>query len=70
MFLGLPFNGTTSDGTAYTKVYIKSTVKMKKMMLDYTWVSMLGEIGGYSGLLLGISVVNIADSIFSKIFKR
>ena len=57
---------------AYMKLYVKSTVKMKKTVLDYTWVSMLAEIGGYTGLLLGISVVNVTnylDKLFFKFFR-
>ncbi len=42
---------------------MKSTVKMKKTVLDYTWVSMLAEIGGYTGLLLGVSVVNVTSYV-------
>ena len=63
VFLGLPFDGEEDADTAYIKLYVKSTVKMKKTVLDYTWVSMLAEIGGYTGLLLGISVVNITSYV-------
>lgn len=71
VFLGLPFGGEEDPDTSYIKMYIKSTVKVKKTVLDYTWLSMLAEIGGYTGLLLGISVVNITnvvDKVVSKCF--
>lgn len=59
----MPFPGPGTDGEAYIKMYIKSTVKYKKTMLDYTWLSMLAEIGGYTGLLLGVSVVNVTGVV-------
>ena len=61
--LGLPFVGKQDDGIAYLKMYMLSTVKVKKTVLDYTWLSMLAEIGGYTGLLLGVSVVNVTGVI-------
>lgn len=69
VFLGLPFGGITDPDEAYIKLYIKSTIKVKKTVLDYTWISMLAEIGGYTGLLLGISVVNVA-SYLDRLFLR
>jgi len=45
------------------QVYVKSTVRMKRTVLDYTWVTMLAEIGGYTGLLLGVSVVNVTSYV-------
>jgi len=43
----------------YLKVYLKSTVKVKKMVLNYPFLSMAAEVGGYSGLLLGISLLDV-----------
>ena len=61
--MGLPFNGTGDSSRAYIKMYMKSTVKFKKIVYDYTVLSMLAEIGGYTGLLLGVSVVNLTSLI-------
>ena len=44
-------------------MYFGRSVLVKKSILDYTWLSMVAEIGGYVGLLLGISLVDIAFSI-------
>ena len=41
------------------QMYFKSTVKLTQTVLDYTATSMIGEIGGYTGLLLGVSAVNL-----------
>lgn len=64
VFTGYPFYGTSYDNTtARIKLYMKSTTKVKKTILDYTVLSMLAEIGGYTGLLLGISIVNVTHII-------
>ncbi len=47
----------------YLKVYMKSTTKVKRSVLDYSWVSMVADIGGYVGLLLGISLVHVNSVI-------
>ena len=61
--MGLPFNGTGDDNRSYIKMYMKSTVKFKKIVYDFTFLSMVAEIGGYTGLLLGVSVVNLTTLI-------
>ncbi len=74
VFLGLPFPGDDGkSNVAFIKIYVKSTVKVNRTVLDYTWVSMLAEIGGYTGLLLGISVVDITsfvDRLLLRICKK
>ncbi len=40
-------------------MYFKSTAKVTKTVLDYPVTSMVGEIGGYTGLLLGVSFINM-----------
>lgn len=57
---GLPDRGVIDD-VGYIKIYLKSTTKVKKAVLDYQWVTMIAEIGGYTGLLLGISLVNLTN---------
>ena len=60
IFLGLPFTSSHSnDEEAYFKIYLKTAVKVKKTVLDYDYLTMIGEFGGYTGLLLGISLVDI-----------
>ncbi len=59
--MGLPFPGI--DDRAYIKMYVKSTVKTKKTVYDYTFLSLIAEIGGYTGLLLGVSCVNLTSLI-------
>ena len=69
VFLGLPFDGHGPDNEAYIKLYTKSTAKVKKMVYDYTILSLLAEIGGYTGLLLGVSVLNLNNMVNKIIIK-
>ena len=39
-------------------------VKRSKEMLSYTSLSLMAEIGGYVGIFLGYSLLNLADSIY------
>ena len=70
VYLGLPFISSTNDTWAYIKIYLKSTVKTKSTVLDYCPLQLLAEVGGYVGLLLGISVVNIATMFNSYLMRR
>ena len=59
VFVGFPFPESRIDGLAKTIMNLKSTTRVKKTVLNYGSLSMLAEIGGYSGLLLGVSLVNV-----------
>lgn len=48
----------------------RRTVRINRMVSSYGAVSMVGEIGGYSGLLLGISAFQIASLAGSALEKR
>ena len=64
IFLGVPFVSKEEDNTwAYIKIYLKSAVKTKSAVLDYTFLSLVAEVGGYVGLLLGVSVVKITVNL-------
>ena len=58
-------NGVANE--AYVKFYIKDQIQVKKSHLSYSKVSLLAEVGGYVGLLLGVSLMDIA-SLFDKVF--
>ena len=73
MFLGLLFEGHGNENEAYIKIYLKSSVKSREFVPDYTFLSMLAEIGSYTGLLLGVSLVHITsliDRIFVRLMKQ
>ena len=48
-----------NDGKSFIKIYLKSSVKFQQTIYDYTLLSLLAEIGGYTGLLLGVSLADI-----------
>ena len=61
--------GIKQDRIRQNKTYVHfkifPTAQIQKSIYSYDFVSMIAEIGGYTGLLLGISVLDI-----SKIFKN
>ena len=67
VYLGV-VNEESDDGSSYLRIYMNSDVKVQETIYDYTLLSMLAEIGGYSGLLLGLSVSNL--TIIIDILKR
>jgi len=48
---------------------LQTTVKNKQTVLDYTFRSMVAEIGGFTGLLLGVSFANVTFLV-SKLSRR
>ena len=69
IFYGFMIEDTRNDDKGSLKVYFKSTVKIKQTVLDYSLVSFLAEIGGYTGLFMGVAVLDI-NSILDLIQHR
>ena len=44
---------------SYAKLYIKNNVKVSQSIIDYSAISLMAEVGGYLGLLLGTSLFDI-----------
>ena len=66
MNFGPPVRGNTLKGKEHIGwgvFYFRKDIKTTTEYLLYNELSMFGEIGGYVGLLLGISIVQIADVI-------
>ena len=61
IFLGFPLvnNGQGAENEAYIKIYIKSNIKVKSVILYYDITSLVADIGGYIGMLLGLSLVDL-----------
>ena len=59
-------NGVENE--AYVKFYFKDQIQVKKSHLSYSKVSLLAEVGGYVGLLLGVSMMDIA-LFFNKVYE-
>ena len=60
------FDSTTDTGNeneTYVKFYMKGQIQVKTSILSYTKVSFLAEVGGYIGMLLGVSLMDFASLI-------
>ena len=74
VFLGLPFiNDGNDENEAYIRLYVNSKIKVKKIIIYYDSTTFAGEVGGYIGMLLGVSFVDLAiifNSSFTKWIHR
>ena len=70
IYLGLPFISSTQSNSTYIKIYLKSNIKIKSIVYDYTFLSLVAEVGSYVGLILGISVINIALNLNMLLIQR
>ena len=57
---GYPIIDTTNIDEAYVKLYFKMAVQIHKNILAYSTLSFLAEVGGYIGLLLGFSLLDLS----------
>ena len=65
VYFGVPIwapNGY-DENLAYAKLYFKTEINVRRSQLAYTTISLFGELGGYVGLLLGISFMDITTLI-------
>ena len=70
IFLGFPLvNNDQAKHEAYIKIYIKSHVKVKSVILYYDITSLIADVGGYVGMLLGVSVVDFTIMFNSALTK-
>ena len=62
IFLGLPFidNEDNDVKEAFIRLYIKSKIKIKRIVIHYDLTTFAAEIGGYIGMVLGVSLVDLA----------
>ena len=66
---GFPYTRDAKTGTSgeknksYLFLKLYPTVQIQTTTFSYGFISMIAEIGGYSGLLLGISVLDISKLI-------
>ena len=61
IFPGLPDIDVedNNEKEAYIRLYINPKIKVKSMVIYYDATTFFGEIGGYIGLLLGVSLVDL-----------
>ena len=73
VFFQIPIIQNNSDIEGFVKFYFKDEVKVSTEKLKYTIVSFMAEVGGYVGLLLGVSLLDITSIIgqfFAKICQK
>ena len=59
-----------SLNTTVSKIYFEKWVKRHEEKVLVTPLGLMAEVGGYVGLLLGYSLLNLADNIYSFTNKR
>ncbi len=51
-------------------MYFRTRVKFNTVVKNYTWLSMVAEIGGNVGLFLGIAVVDLNALLGRRLLQR
>ena len=60
IFLGLPFvDDEHQNNEASIRIYTKAEVKVKSIIMYYDFTSLIADLGGYIGMLMGISMVDL-----------
>ena len=69
-------DSTTENGNeneTYVKFYIKEEIPVRESFLSCSAVTLLAELGGYVGLIIGVSlmdIVSLIDKIFAKFIQK
>ena len=70
IFPGLPLDSIEANYTkAYIRLYIKHEIKIKSIIIYYDSHTFAAEIGGYVGMFLGVSMVDLSILLCSGIKK-
>ena len=70
IFPGLPLIQKGNNYTmAYIRLYIKPSIKIKSIIIYYDSHTLAAEIGGYVGMFLGVSMVDLSVLLCSGIKK-
>lgn len=69
VFLGLPDIDSGSKDEAYIRLYLKTDIKIKSIILYYDSNTLFAEIGGYLGMLLGFSLLDFTSIVNGALFK-
>ena len=65
----VPYQGYGSDNTSFILLYFKTNIKVKTIVWDYDILTLIAEIGGYTGLLVGFPIARGIILINSVILK-
>ena len=63
IYFGYPILDGNNPNESYVKLYFKSSVNVRRNILAYSEVSLFAEVGGYLGLLLGVSLLDITKLV-------
>lgn len=63
IIFGYPVLDQTVPNEAYVKLYFKSHVNVRRNILAYSATNLWAEVGGYIGLLLGFSLLDLTKLI-------
>ena len=66
-FAGQANSAKYNDKEGYIKYEFRRKIVVESSQLNYTQLTLLAELGGYMGLLLGVSLLDIS-SIFNSLF--
>ena len=69
VFLVVIFDDEYDQNRAYLQIYLQSTRNINLTVLDYDGISLVADIGGYSGLLLGVSAIHLSKLFFKSMVK-
>ena len=61
--LGYPIYDISKHQEAYLKFYFKSTINVRRSLVAYSGTSLMAEVGGYIGLLLGFSLLDLTKLV-------
>ena len=68
--LGIPIiDNDQFDNEAFIKVYIKSDMRVKSLILYYDLTTLMAEVGGLVGMFLGVSLLDLTIIFNSTLFK-
>ena len=71
VFLGLPYvdEHDNDAGEAYIRLYFKTEMKVKSIVIYYDATTFAAEVGGYIGVFLGVSIVDLVIIFNSALMK-
>ena len=77
IFLGSPSNSNSygssgsnkSKNEAFIGVYMQSDLKVQSMILYYDITSLAADIGGFIGMFLGLSIIDLSTMVTSSLLK-
>ena len=72
IFMGNPVidSLTRLKNDSYTKVYFQSHVKVKSMIMYYDFTALVADIGGYIGMFLGVSLMDLTMKFNNALYKH